>query len=207
MWPDLAIYWTLNKFLKPLATIKLSKSPTFFGNFCKGVKTDHSSREIIFGQLLETFGDFFWSDNLSFLQLVCQPSLFITTFCSDMWPQVFRCPKGALSWSCEKFKQNWRKDKDHLNWQSKSSTTIGRFQNGSFVNTFSVEAGANVINKFFSRPFFFIYPFNTVDSKQMFNSKILLLTGFEPRTSGIGSDHSTKWATSTAQSETSSRMA
>ena len=25
-------------FLKPLATIKLPKSPTFLGNFCKGVK-------------------------------------------------------------------------------------------------------------------------------------------------------------------------
>ena len=35
---DWAIYWTLGNFLKPLATINLSKSPTFFGIFCKGVK-------------------------------------------------------------------------------------------------------------------------------------------------------------------------
>ena len=36
----------------------------------------------------------------------------------------------------------------------------------------------------------------TVDSKQMFNiNKFLLMTGFEPRTSGIGSDRSTNWAT------------
>ena len=41
-----------DKFLKPLATINLPKSPTFFGNFCKSVKIDHFSCEIIFGQLL-----------------------------------------------------------------------------------------------------------------------------------------------------------
>ena len=50
--PDLAIYWTLGKFIKPLATIKLPKSPTFIRNFCKGVKIDHFSSENIFGQLL-----------------------------------------------------------------------------------------------------------------------------------------------------------
>ena len=42
--------WTT--FLKPLGAIKLPKSPTFLGNFCKGVKIDHFSSEIIFGQLL-----------------------------------------------------------------------------------------------------------------------------------------------------------
>ena len=41
---------------------------------------------------------------------------------------------------------------------------------------------------------------NTIDSKQMFNIyKILPMTGFEPRTSGIGSDRSSNWATTTAQ--------
>ena len=40
----------------------------------------------------------------------------------------------------------------------------------------------------------------TVDSKQMFiMNKFLPMTGFEPRTSGIGSDHSTNWAKTTAQ--------
>jgi len=40
----------------------------------------------------------------------------------------------------------------------------------------------------------------TVGSKQMFNiNKFLPMTGFEPRTSGIGSDRSTNWATTTAQ--------
>ena len=39
-------------FLKPLATLNLSKSPTFLGNFCKGVKIYHFSIEIILRQLL-----------------------------------------------------------------------------------------------------------------------------------------------------------
>ena len=45
--------------LKPLATISLPKSLTLLGNFCKGVKIYHFSSEIIFGQLLQTFGDFY----------------------------------------------------------------------------------------------------------------------------------------------------
>ena len=52
-------YWTLGNFLKSLAAINLPKSLTFLGNFCKGVNIFHSSSEIIFGQLLWTFGDFF----------------------------------------------------------------------------------------------------------------------------------------------------
>ena len=52
VWPDLAIFCTLGDFLKPLATINLPKSPTFLGNFGKGVKIYHFSSEIIFGQLL-----------------------------------------------------------------------------------------------------------------------------------------------------------
>ena len=52
VWPDWVIYWTLSNFLKPLATINLSKSPTFLGNFCKGVKIYYFSSEINFRQLL-----------------------------------------------------------------------------------------------------------------------------------------------------------
>ena len=37
----------------------LSKSPTFLGNFCKGVKIYHFSSEIIFGQLLWHLAIFF----------------------------------------------------------------------------------------------------------------------------------------------------
>ena len=39
--PDWAIYWTLGNFSKPVATNSLPKSPTFLGNFCKGVKIIH----------------------------------------------------------------------------------------------------------------------------------------------------------------------
>ena len=58
VWPDLAIFWTLGNFLKPLATINLPKSPTFLGKFCKGIKIFHFSSEITFGQFLKTFGNF-----------------------------------------------------------------------------------------------------------------------------------------------------
>ena len=44
--------------LKPLAIINSPKSPTVFGNFCVGAKIFIFSCEIIFGQLLWTFGDF-----------------------------------------------------------------------------------------------------------------------------------------------------
>ena len=39
VWLDWAIYWTLGNFLKHLATINLSDSPTFLGNFLKVSKT------------------------------------------------------------------------------------------------------------------------------------------------------------------------
>ena len=46
----------LGNFSKPFATLILPKSPTLLGNFCKGVKI--LSSEVIFGQLLQAFGDF-----------------------------------------------------------------------------------------------------------------------------------------------------
>ena len=39
-------------------TIILPKSPKYLGNFCEGVKICHFSNEIVFGQLLLTFGNF-----------------------------------------------------------------------------------------------------------------------------------------------------
>ena len=45
--------------LKPLAAINLPKSLTFLGKFCKDVKIIQFSIEIIFGQLLSKFGDFY----------------------------------------------------------------------------------------------------------------------------------------------------
>ena len=47
---DLLDFWQL---------FNLPKSPTFLGKFCKVVKIYHFSTEIIFRQLLQTFGDFF----------------------------------------------------------------------------------------------------------------------------------------------------
>ena len=52
VWPDWAIYWTLDNFLKLLATINLHQSPPFLGNFYKGIKIIHISSETISGQLL-----------------------------------------------------------------------------------------------------------------------------------------------------------
>ena len=51
LWPDWAIYWTLGIYSNPLAIINLPKSPTFLGNFCKGVKFFNFSSKIILGQL------------------------------------------------------------------------------------------------------------------------------------------------------------
>ena len=59
VWPDWAIYWTLGNFSKPLATVNLPKSPTFLGNFWKGVKIFYFSSEIILGNFFIIFGDFF----------------------------------------------------------------------------------------------------------------------------------------------------
>ena len=57
--PDWVIFCTLGIYLKPSAPINLPKSPTCLGNFCKAVKIYHFYSEIIFGQLLQRFGDFF----------------------------------------------------------------------------------------------------------------------------------------------------
>ena len=46
-------------FQRLCATINLPKSPTFLSNFCNGVKIFNYSSEIIFGQLLQRFGDLF----------------------------------------------------------------------------------------------------------------------------------------------------
>ena len=57
------------------------------------------------------------------------------------------------------------------------------------------------LNGPFTAIFFFIFVFS-IHSWQLTNvqyiNKVLPMTGFEPQTSGIGSDHSTNWATTTA---------
>ena len=49
----------MDNFLRPLAAINLPKSFHILGNICKGVKISYFSREIIVGELLKSFGDFF----------------------------------------------------------------------------------------------------------------------------------------------------
>ena len=61
VWPDWAIYCTLDNFSKPVATISLPKSPTFLDNFCKGVKIFHFSSEIIFRNFNRYLATFYWS--------------------------------------------------------------------------------------------------------------------------------------------------
>ena len=58
VWPDLAIYYTLGNFSKPGQQVFCQNGQHIFGNFCKGVKIIYFTREILFGQLLQTFGDF-----------------------------------------------------------------------------------------------------------------------------------------------------
>ena len=74
VWPDWAIYCTLGNFSKPVATIIVPKLSTFRAIFCKGVNISHFSNEIIFGQLLQTFG------NLILVTLQLQQPVF-TSFC------------------------------------------------------------------------------------------------------------------------------
>ena len=88
VWPDWASYWTLGNFSKPLATINFPKSPTFLGNFCKGVKIFNFCSEIIFGKLLLTFGDF--------LLVTLLPLLFFT-FPLNFPPSKFELYKEIMS--------------------------------------------------------------------------------------------------------------
>ena len=62
VWADWAIYCTLGNFSKPVATIFLLRSPTFFGNFfVKGVKIFRFSSEIILGNFYRHLTIFYWS--------------------------------------------------------------------------------------------------------------------------------------------------
>ena len=53
MGPDWSIYWTLGKFLKPLATIYLPKSPTFLGNFQRDVKSSIFLLKLFLGNFID----------------------------------------------------------------------------------------------------------------------------------------------------------
>ena len=72
----------IGQFFTLWAIIILPKSPTLLGNFCKGVKIIHFSIEIIFGQLLQTFGDFYLVTLLTILSIfICFCSLLCLFFC------------------------------------------------------------------------------------------------------------------------------
>ena len=61
VWPDWAIYWTLGEFLKPLATINLSKSPTFLAIFVNMLKSFILLRKSYLGKFCRHLAIFFWS--------------------------------------------------------------------------------------------------------------------------------------------------
>ena len=63
---ELLHFW---QFSKPVAIIILPKSPKLLSKFCKVVKIYPFSSEIIYGQLLQTYGDFYWSHTKSFFYL------------------------------------------------------------------------------------------------------------------------------------------
>ena len=88
VWPDWAVYCTLGNFSKLVASIILPKSPTFLGNFCKGVKIFHFSSGIIFGQLLKTFGGFL---------LVTLNSLWAKNTKKFKFKREYFCPSESMS--------------------------------------------------------------------------------------------------------------
>ena len=61
VWPDLAIYWTLDNFLKSLATIDLPKSPTFLGFLVKVSKSIIFLVKSFLGNFDRHLAIFFWS--------------------------------------------------------------------------------------------------------------------------------------------------
>ena len=124
VWPDLAIYWTLGNFLKPLATINLPQSPPFLGNFCKGVKSVHFSSETIFGQLLWTLAIFFLVTLLLYIQdlfsllplpkvlyfclsFYSSPSSISSLHCSSLCPNDSHSTRNETEWSRKRWKNHF----------------------------------------------------------------------------------------------------
>ena len=61
VWPDLAIYWTLGNFSKPVARFILPKLPTFLGNVCKGVKIFHFPVKSFLCNFYKHLATVYWS--------------------------------------------------------------------------------------------------------------------------------------------------
>ena len=70
--PDLAISWTLCNFLKPLVTINLPKSLHSQAIFVKVTKSIIFLVKSFFGQLLQTFGNFFLVTLTSMQDTICR---------------------------------------------------------------------------------------------------------------------------------------
>ena len=68
VWPDWALYWTLGSFSKPLATINFPKSPTFLGNFCKGLK--FFLVKSFLGNFYRPLATFYWSHGFYYKNIV-----------------------------------------------------------------------------------------------------------------------------------------
>ena len=54
----LADLWHFGLLFKACGKTYFAQIPHIFGNFCKGFKIFHFSSQIVFGHLLQTFGDF-----------------------------------------------------------------------------------------------------------------------------------------------------
>ena len=61
VWPDLASYWNLGNFSKPVAIISFAKSLTSLGNFCKAVKIFNFLVKSFFGNFYRHLATFYWS--------------------------------------------------------------------------------------------------------------------------------------------------
>ena len=92
VWPDLAIYWTLDNFLKSLATIDLPKSPTFLGNFCKVVKIYQLFSEIILGNFYRHLTIFFES-HWKYVTKVCLIKTILKRFFSGVQSFLLTRPR------------------------------------------------------------------------------------------------------------------
>ena len=89
VWPDWAIYCTLGQIFKAGGKNYFAQIAHIFDNFCKVVKIFNLSSAIIFGQLLQTFGDFLLVTltNTNAVKLEGSKLLW-TTVC---WTKAFDC--------------------------------------------------------------------------------------------------------------------
>ena len=105
VWLDWAIYWNLGNFLKPLETINLPKSPTFCGNFCKGVKIYHFSKKSFCGNFNRHLAIF--SGHTVCLPLSLSPSRSLSYYRPPMYRQSSSVKSDSRRvthwWTNEKF--------------------------------------------------------------------------------------------------------